>query len=199
MRILRHPVVPRPAAVAHLERLDLAHDVVDGARPLRTPERGDGAESARPIAALGDLHVRPGGARARTGQVQQIERRERLGASGSEGDRHPEPGDAIDLGERLCVLIAIPLGHAAGHDETRPFGPPGLEPEHRLDGLGACLFDERARVDDHDIGVLGSVGRHQTIGQHRADELVRIDLVLGAAEGLDPEAFSQVRPVPRAS
>ena len=47
-----------------------------GARPLFAPERGDGAESAVPIASLGDLDVRPRCRGRRSRQVQQVERRD---------------------------------------------------------------------------------------------------------------------------
>ena len=48
------------------ELLDLAHDVVDGARALLAADLRDHAERARAVAALGDLHVGAARGRVRT-------------------------------------------------------------------------------------------------------------------------------------
>ena len=56
----------------HLAGVQGIHFIQDGGRrpaALRTTEGGDGAEPARPITPLGDLHVGPRAGRCRTGQV----------------------------------------------------------------------------------------------------------------------------------
>ena len=49
------------------------------------------------------------------------------------------------------------------------------------------VVDERTGVDDDEVGRLGRVGGNQPVSEHRARELVRVDLVLRTAQRLDPE------------
>ena len=56
------------------------------------------------------------------------------------------------------------------------------------------VLDERAGVHDDEIGRLGVLGRRHAFGKEGADQLVGIDLVLRAAEGLDVEAPRHVAP-----
>ena len=104
-------------------------------------------------------------------------------------DRHTETGDLVDLGERFGQLVAVPLGHAARHDEARAVTTPLLEGEDRVDRLPASVVDERAGVDHHQIGVARVRGRLHPVGEQRPDQLVGVDLVLRAAERLDVEAL----------
>ena len=187
--------------LVRLELVDLGEDRLDVAAALRPAERRDGAEPARPVAALGDLHVRPRARALRPGQVEQVEARDRCAADrdeplaaggrlvGQDVDGHAEPGDLIDLGQGLGQLVAVALGHAAGDDEAGAVLALVLEGEDRVDRLLAGLVDERTRVDDHEIGRGRVVGGRHAVGEQRADELVGVDLVLGAAQGLDVEAL----------
>ena len=69
-----------------------------------------------------------------------------------------------------------------------PVAAPLVEGEHGVDRLLAGRLDERARVDDDEVGRLGVVGRAQPVGEQRADQLVGVDLVLRATKRLDVEA-----------
>ena len=111
----------------------------------------------------------------------------RVGDVGGTADA--EAGDLVDLGQGGGELVAVALGHAAGDDEAAAVAPPLVEGQHGVDRLLAGGLDERARVDDDEVGRLGVVGRAQPVGEQRADELVGVDLVLRAAKRLDVEAF----------
>jgi len=168
-----------------LEGLDLGEDRLACARTLLASERRDGAEAAVAVAPLGHLHVRPRGSALRPRQVQQVERRDV--SARPERDRHAETGDGVGLGQGLGQLGAVALGHAAGHHEAG-VGPPGLaQGQDRVDRLLAGGLDEGAGVDHDDVGLVGGVRRHEPVGQHRPRQLVGVDLVLRAAEGLHPK------------
>ena len=176
------------------ELVDLGEDLGDVAAALLATERRDGAEAARAIAALGDLDVRPRNRRLRPGQVEQVERPGSavaltgmsLRSAAFEGNA--EPGDPIDLRQGGGELVAVALGHASGDDQAAAVAPPLVEGEHRVDRLLAGRLDERARVDDDEVGRLGVGRRTQPVGDQRADELVGVDLVLGTTKRLDVEA-----------
>ena len=98
-----------------------------------------------------------------------------------------EADDRVDLGQRGRELVAVALGHAAGDDELGPGLAGVAEGEDGVDRLLARRLDERARVDDDEVGVVGAVGGHQAVGQEARDDLVGVDGVLRAAERLDVE------------
>ena len=178
------------------EVVDLGQHRVERTAALLAAERRDGAEPARPVAALGHLDVGPRGARRGPGQVEQVERRGgrgRPGAGGPEGDRHTEPGHRVGLRQRLGQVVAVALGEAAGDDQLGPDRLALGQGEHDVDRLAAGVLDEGARVDDHQVGALGRVGRHQAVGQHGACQLVRVHLVLRTAQRLDPEGTGHRR------
>ncbi len=206
------------------QRSHLREDVRGRARPLGAAKRRDRTEPAAPIAAFGDLHVRPGRCRRRPREREEVEGREpgrtgwrRRGAAarrpeldrdrrrgrrrtGSRctdrdhaltadgGEWPPEPCHEIDLGQRRSELVAVPLGHAARDDQARAGTTRAGELQHRLDRLLPGRLDERARVYDHEVGLLGARGGHEAVGLEQTGELVRVDLVLRAAERLQPVA-----------
>ena len=171
------------------------HDVF-GARPLQTAERRDGAEAAAPVATFGHLDVRPRRARPRTGQVQEVEGREGLvgdalvgvGAleSPTQGDGHTEAHDQVDLGQRRAELVTVALRQASRHDQARPVVTGGGEVEDGVDRLLPGGLDEGAGVDDHEIGIVGRGGGLVAVAPQRPGQLVRVDLVLGTTQGLQP-------------
>ena len=66
-----------------------------------------------------------------------------------------EADDRVGLGQRGRELVAVALGHAAGDHELRA-GPLRVgERERDVDRLLAGRLDERAGVDDDEVGVLG--------------------------------------------
>ncbi len=170
------------------QRVDLAQDVVDGARPLLAAERGDGAEAAVAVAAFGHLDVRPRRRRPGPRQVEEIERRERH-TGGLAGERygHAEPDDRVGLGHGFGQLVAVALGETPGDHDLGVVTALGAEGEHGVDGLLAGLFDEGAGVDHDQVGGFGRRRGNKPIGEQRAGELVGVDLVLGAAERFHPE------------
>ena len=69
----------------------------------------------------------------------------------------------------------------------------GRQRQDRVDRLLASLLDERARVHHHEVGLVDGFRRLQAIREQRADELVGVDLVLRAAQGLDVEPLGHAR------
>ena len=166
----------------------LGEDLLDGAGALRAAEARDGAEAARLVAALGHLHIGPGHRRRRPGQVEQIEARQRRGVGlAAQGDRHAEAAHRVGLRQGGGQLVAVALGHAPGDDQLGAVGLAVGQRQDHVDGLLAGLLDEGAGVDHHEVGVLRRGRRGHPVGQHGAHQLVGVDLVLGAAEGLDEE------------
>ena len=185
--------------------LDLDQDVLGRAGSLLAPERRDGTEATDAIAPLGDLYVGPGSAGRWAGQLQKVEavrRRRRPGDSRSRregdghgcsgrcgegiGERRPEAGHEIDLGEGVAQLVPVPLGHATGHHQAcaRPavFG----QGQDGVDRLLAGGVNEGARVDHDEVGLLGVRGAAVPLCSEIALQLVGVDLVLRAPQGLQP-------------
>ncbi len=100
--------------------------------------------------------------------------------------RVPEAHHGVDLGQLGGQLVAVALGQAAGDHQAGAVAPVVGQRQDGVDRLLAGLVDERAGVDDHDVGGGGVVGLGEPVGDQAAVELVRVDLVLGAAERLHP-------------
>jgi hypothetical protein len=94
-----------------------------------------------------------------------------------------EPEHGVDFGEGGGHIDAEALGHAPDHHRPRP-GPAGfLDLEDRLDRLATGVLDEGAGVDHDHVGFVRTGGGEVSrLGQHGV-ELLRVDLVLGAAQG----------------
>jgi hypothetical protein len=82
-----------------------------------------------------------------------------------------------------------PYRHAAGDDQATVSSSRFVERKDGVDRLLAGLADERTGVDDHEISGGSIVGCFHAVGDERADELVRVDVVLGTAERFDVEAL----------
>ena len=173
---------------------ELAHlglDRVDGARPLLAPERRDGTERARPVAALGDLHVGPRHASARAGAARAGRgRRSACGPCSTTSDSEPSPANpttasasgsasASSLPYR-SAMQPVTTSRASGRFRS-------ASAEGSVDRLLPGRLDERTRVDDDEVGVLGLVGGDEPVGEERGDHLVGVHGVLRAAQGLDVE------------
>ena len=155
---------------------------------LFAPEARDGAEAARAVAAFGHLHIGPGRRRLGPRKAQQVDLGH--GRPVTECDRYGvgEPGRRRR--SRAWHSASSAPYRSARHPVTTKRAPSlrgAGHPEDRLDRLLPRLFDERAGVDHDEVGFIGRVGRHQAVRDERARELVGVDLVLGTAEGLDPE------------
>ena len=138
------------------EGVDLVEDRCDGPAALRPAEAGDGAEAARPVATLGDLHVGPR-CRWPVGGAGSAGRSSARGARPGPGLRPsvtgtPKPATRSTDGQRVAHLGAVALGQAPGHHEPRAGPALRVELEDGVDRLLASLVDERARVDDHEVG-----------------------------------------------
>ena len=122
-------------------------------------------------------------------QLEQVAHAGRLALEHDLGERAlaREPDDGVGLGQRGRELVAVALGHAAGDDELGA-GPLDVgERERDVDRLLARGFDERARVDDDEVGVARRRRRREPVGEQGRDDLVGVDGVLRAAERLDVE------------
>ena len=100
-----------------------------------------------------------------------------------------EADDGVDLGQRGGELVAVALGHAAGHDQARSRLAGVAEREDGVDRLLAGGLDERAGVDDDEIGAVGVVGGHETVREEARHDLVGVDRVLRTPQRLDPEGL----------
>ena len=102
------------------------------------------------------------------------------------GELGPEAGHEIDLGEGLAQLVAVALGHAARHDQAGSRSAPVGQGQDGVDRLLAGGIDERARVDHDEIGRLRVRGGAVALCSEIALQLVGVDLVLRAPQGLQP-------------
>ena len=176
--------------------LDLGKDRSGRARALRSPETGDGAVATAPVAALGDLHVGPGRPRRWAGQVQEIHAWQvDLGARRQppappprrpEADRLTETGHSIDGRAILTQFGPDPLREAARHHEARSRPPASRQVVDRLQRLAPGVGDEGARVHHDEVRLGGILGRPVAVGGESPGDLVGVDLVLGAAQSLQP-------------
>ena len=180
-----------------------------GPRALPAAKRRDGAEPAPAIAPLGDLDVGPRRARLRPRELQQIEAVCRAVDGARLVDRHapragrifistgtPNPATRSISAERGRELLARALCKAAGHDEPGPLFAQPVELENGLDRLLACSLDERAGVDDDKVGPSRIRRRLEPARCQAADQLLRVDVILRAAERRDPKALAHLRSLP---
>ena len=185
---------PPSTSAAHL-----GLDRVDRARALLAPERRDRAERARPVAALGHLHVRPGRGGRRTGQLEQVPDpgglaapEDHLGEAALPG----EPDDRVGLGKRLGQLGPVPLGHAPGDDEAGAgrFTSASARATS-IDSCRAASTNAHVLTTIRSASSARSAGR-EPVGEERGDHLVGVDGVLRAAQGLDVEPGGHHRILP---
>ena len=116
-----------------------------------------------------------------------------------ERDRHTEPGDLVDLGQRLGQLVAVPLGHAAGDDEPRAVAALSVEGEDRVDRLLARASSMNAHV----LTTTRSAAPGSSVASIPSASNVPISLsestwFFGTAERLDVEALRHIDPGYRA-
>ena len=178
-----------------------------GATAVPATNPRDDAERAGVVAALGDFDVRgvtwsePKPGRVVIGDVgrpalDQIDGRlvgralpaEQFLDDGRHFGDLVEPDESVDLVVQLhCEVLREPLGHAAGNDQllvAAALAEAALA--MRLEDVADRLFlrrvDERARVDDHHVGLVG-VGHDAHAGLVQvADHDLGIDEILSAAE-----------------
>ncbi len=130
-----------------------------------------------------------GASAGRTGQVQEVERQGGLVGRplpGPEGDGDPEAHHQVHLGQRGGELVAVALGQTSRHHQAGALVACGGQLEDGVDRFLARRLDEGARVDHDQIGVVRRCGRLVAVAAQRAHELVRVDLVLRTAQGLQP-------------
>ena len=95
--------------------------------------------------------------------------------------------DGVYFGDVLLDLVAVALDEAAGDDDALGFAAVLLLVlDHLEDGIDGLLFggvDEAAGVDDDDFCVFGPGGELGSVVVEEAHHDLRVDEVLGAAEG----------------
>ena len=92
--------------------------------------------------------------------------------------------DCVDLRNLLSQFVAIPLGQAAGDDQSFA-GARLLVLGHLEDGVDRLLLrfvDERAGVDDEHVGVGGIAGELMPLLLGEPEHHLGVDEVLRAAE-----------------
>ena len=103
-----------------------------------------------------------------------------------QGEVDPEPGHQVHLGQGIGDLAAVALRHAAGHDQPCPRPPKIGQFEHGVDGLLPGRLDEGAGVDHDQIGLGRIRGATVALTRQTSLQLVRVNLVLGAPQSLQP-------------
>ncbi len=177
------------AHAAGHEFADLGEDALGRTRAVAAANVRDHAEAAEAVAAVRDLHV---GRRALDRALDARDVRS-LGALDAQHLVH-DGHDAVllvggherrHLGQLGGQVVAVARGNAAAHDDlagAHAVLDLGGELERGLDALGRGRGEERARVHDRDVGLLGA--RRLAIAR-RAEQrahAVGVDLVLGAAK-----------------
>ena len=92
--------------------------------------------------------------------------------------------DRVDFGNVLLNLVAEALDQASGDDEFLGLAA-GFVGGHLEDGVDRFLLralDERAGVDDDDVGVFGAAGEFGSGARQQAHHDFAVDEVFGAAE-----------------
>ena len=183
---------------------DLADDAVLGAAAVAAADAGDDAERAGVVAALGDFDV--GGVSRREAEAGRVVVRDVFGLTSDEifrafgffaeeafddgGDLSDlvEADEGIDFGHEAWEFFGEALGETTSDDDflAFPFFVGGAVIDGVLDGADAFLFrhvDERAGIDDEDVGVGGFRGHFHASLAEVADHDFGIDEIFGAAEG----------------
>ena len=168
----------------------LGDDALGIARMIATANIGDHAEAAEAVAAIGNLDVGDSTLDG-TLDLRDIGRDLTLDTQHAIDDRH----DAVllvglhkgsDLGQLVRQVVAIARRHTAAHnDGARTNAVLNLvgELERGLDALGRCGGEERACIDDGDIGVLRVECLLVARSSQKRTHAVGVDLVLSAPEG----------------
>ncbi len=183
----------------------LGFDGRDRPAPVPAAHLRDDAETAGVIATFGDLDVsvvrrrQPKTRRVPLRHVARL-RRDQIQGRGPPlpatpqeafdhlaGLRHlVQAEESVDLRQFRGKLFGKPLGHAAAHDQFLPRVLRQTPPLVRFqDGFDRFLFrrvDERARVDDEDVGIGRVGGDGHPAGANAAQHDLGVHQVLGAPQ-----------------
>ena len=167
-----------------LEFLRFGDDVFDGAGCLLAADERDGAVGAAAVAAFCDFQI---GVVLETAEVHA---REVLGIATLRcNDAHFLQKFArlvctypvVDFGKFLFEFLAVAARKAA-RDNQLLLGLLALHLcENRVDGFFLRGLDEPAGVHQDVVRLGGAIASRKTRVQHFADEIFRVDLVLGAS------------------
>ena len=160
------------------------------ARMIATANIGDHAEAAEAVAAIGNLDV------GDSALDSALDLRN-IGCDLTHDTQHAidDRHDAVllvglhkgsDLGQLVRQVVAIARRHTAAHnDGARTNAVLNLvgELERGLDALGRCGGEERASIDDGDIGILRVECLLVARGGQKRTHAVGVNLVLSAPEG----------------
>ena len=179
--------------LAHTAGNQVAHlgdDALGIARMIAAADVGNHAEAAEAVAAIGNPDV-SNGALDSALDLRNIGSDLTLDTQHAIDDRH----DAVllvglhkgsDLGQLVRQVVAIARRHTAAHDDgARTNAVLNLvgELERGLDALGRCGGEERACIDDGDIGILRVECLLVARGGQKRTHAVGVNLVLSAPEG----------------
>jgi hypothetical protein len=177
----------------------LGHDLREGPMHLPAPGSRDDAEGAAHVAAFHDgderLPSRPGGLASVPedggeivqGGVHRGPAGPGLAHQARQAPDSPRPQDQVDVRGAPEDLLALLLGHAAGHPD-HGLGRVRLEmldPAQEVEQLLGRLLPDRTGVQEDHVGLGGSRRRPVTLGFQQGRHLL---LVLGVhltAPGLD--------------
>ena len=162
---------------------------------VRTADVRNRTVGAAAVAAFRDLQEGVRTPPADTAADRAALRQDRAAQGTDEGIQVPCAEPAVHLGNQPGQLVHIPLGQAAEHEDLP--GQAALLAVHRLedglDGLFLGIADEAAGIQQQVIGIpVRVVLRQQGIGiPHLGEQVLGVDLVLGAAEGDDLQGGHQ--------
>ena len=195
----RHAVLDE---VAHL-----GLDRFRSTRALLAAERRDRAERAGAVAAFGDLDVGP----RRVGRgARQLEQVAHAGRRGSEAHRRvvrdrpsrpPPRSTTPPRTRRPRRARAAPSASSAPERSARHPVATSCAPSLRAAASARIVSIDSSRAASMKAQVFtttrsaspGPSARHEPVGQQRADDLVGVDHVLRAPEGLDEEPARRSR------
>ena len=174
------------------EPLRFPHEIVHRAGLLRPAKSRNDAKRAGVVAAFRDLQVAAPAPRAPhawglgiVGVVRRSDDRARATEDLPDLQECAGSQEVVHLGKFPGERLAVALRKTPG-DHQLPSLPPGLDLGELEDGLDALLLrgtDERAGIDDQDIGVFGILGHVVALALQRSEHHLAVHAILGAAEG----------------
>ena len=102
------------------------------------------------------------------------------------GEIDAESGDEVHFRQGIGDLVAVAFRHATGDDETGAGTAQVRQFQHGVDGLLTSRLNKGTGVDDDEVSLRGIRGPAIPLTRQTTLQLVRIHLVLGAPQSLQP-------------